>query len=126
MTEVIELLRHCPLLTELSLHPNTTYGDIRDVDWFLQAFVEDGNQGVICPRLQEFNFSGNIRFSLATLRKFLEEKEGNFLELGILPWRKVVIDMYIKGSGERSQQISDFVSQKRQEGLDIYVYIYSL
>ena len=119
------LLRLCPLLTTLSLRHNKPFREIRDVDWFLRAFVEDGDHGVVCPHLQDFTFLGSIHFSFEMLRKFLEEKQRNPISLGLLPWRKVVIDINVKRSDQKPQQISDFVSQKRAEGLDIDVYIYS-
>ncbi len=72
-TQTIEILRHCPSLTVLSLllRGHCTF----EADWFLRAFVEEGNDGVICPCLQDFSSSGNIDFSPETLRIFLEENK---------------------------------------------------
>ena len=36
-------------------------------DQLLRAFVEEGDHGVICPRLQEFSLWGKCDFSLETL-----------------------------------------------------------
>ncbi len=97
-------------------------GTIQDANGFLRAFAEYGDHGVICPRLQDFTCLGKIRFSLETLRIFLESKQGDFLTPGLFPWRKLVIHISVEGSSQRSQEISDFVSQKKAEGLDINVY----
>lgn len=92
-----------------------------DADRLLQAFVEEGNAGVICPRLQYFDFTGYITFSLQTLRLFLEGKGGEIAIPNVLPWKRVVVD----GAGikvtETHQQILDFILKKKAAGLNVEV-----
>ncbi len=61
-------LRHCPSLTLLSLSCSRYWygitGRLRwDANMLMRAFVEEGNSGVVCPRLQYINFMGEITFS---------------------------------------------------------------
>ena len=92
-------------------------------DQLLRAFVEEGDHGVICPRLQEFSLWGKCDFSLETLCVFLEGKEGDIAPPNsAAQWTKVAIDISGIYSAERCRQISDFVSQKKAAGLDVHVY----
>ncbi len=119
--ETIGLLNHCPSLAILSLDAFTPHEVIPTGDPLLRAFVVAGNGGIICPRLQELTFLGQIRFSLDTLRMLLDGKQGNNATLNILPWRKVTITTTgIKSEGQR-RQISALISQKKAEGLDVRI-----
>ncbi len=50
-----------------------------------EHFVEAGDHGVICPRLHQFKLTGNIMFSLESLRIFLEGKQGDVLTPNVMP-----------------------------------------
>ena len=115
-----ELLRHCPSLSTLFLWPRGDY--FFNCDRFLKAFVEEGNDGVICPGLQDFTLMGGIDFSLPTLGVFLEGKHGAIALPNVLPWKKVVIDVTGIGSDMRRQKILDFASEKRSAGFPVRVY----
>ena len=91
-------------------------------DQLLRAFVEEGDHGVICPRLQEFSLWGKCDFSLETLRVFLEGKHGDISPPNVTQWTKVAIDISDIYPAERRRQISDLVSQKKAAGLDVHVY----
>ncbi len=112
-------LLHCPSLTTLHIWAHNWRNNTPTGDRLLRAFVEEGNDGVICPRLQDFAFVGKIDFSFETLRIFLGKKQDSATP-NVLPWRKV--DIGIDGvKFEERQQILDFVSQKAAAGLDIRV-----
>ncbi|KJA22544.1 hypothetical protein HYPSUDRAFT_652761 [Hypholoma sublateritium FD-334 SS-4] len=127
LADITNLLRHCPSLSVLTLHPpqwsrmNQPY----DANMFLRTFVEDvnGGVGITCPRLEYFNFTGAVNFSLQTLSQFLEAKQrGTAPVNGLLPWERVKIDMWGIHDLERSQKL-DLVSEKRAAGLDVYIYV---
>ncbi|KJA19021.1 hypothetical protein HYPSUDRAFT_44691 [Hypholoma sublateritium FD-334 SS-4] len=120
LTDVMGFLSHCPSLTVLSIWPCNWNLDTRDANIFLQAFVE-GDTSAICPRLQYFEFTGNIDFSLQTLSLFLEGKQGDLAALNIMPWKKVAIDVRGIKDAEKYQQVLDLFSQKKAAGLDIQV-----
>ncbi len=122
LMETMEILRHCPSLTILSLQSHAGCLGTRDADRFLRAFVEQGNNGTICPRLQDFLFYGQIDFPLEALRIFLEAKQGGISMLNISPWKSVHIIVAEINSSEKRQQISDLVLQKQAAGLDVRVY----
>ena len=84
--------------------------------------MEEGNDGVICPRLQDFACSGQTDFSPETLRMLLEGKHGDNVMMNVLPWKNVVIDIYGIKSSEKRQQIFDLVSQKKAAGLDVHLF----
>ncbi len=115
------LLRHCPLLTDLRLWPSyrVTRGDNHDTNLFLRSFVEEGNVGVACPRLQHFNITGRILFSVETFRLFLERKQRYTTALNIQPWKSVFIDINSTSLTEAHWQLLDFASQKKEEGMDV-------
>ena len=86
----------------------------------LRAFVEEGDIGVICPRLQFIIFTGEINFSLQTLQLFLNGKHGEMSPPKILPWKRIIIDINNVHAGKQTrQQMAEFVSQKKVEGLDV-------
>ncbi len=120
--ETMEILRHCPSLAILSLCPHTYCRGTRDVDRFLRAFVEQGNNDILCPRLQDFSLCGQVDFPVETLRIFLEGKQGEIAMRNVLPWTTVRIIVYEMHSAEKRQQVSDLVSQKQLAGLDVRVY----
>ena len=72
--EYDEAQKQCVII--LSLQSHLYCRGIHDIDRFLRAFVEQGNDGIICPHLQEFTFRGQIDFPLEPLRIFLEAKQG--------------------------------------------------
>ena len=119
-TGMMESLRHCSSLTLLYLrgHDNSIY----DANQLLRAFVEEGNDGVICPRLQDFFLRGKCDFSLETLCTFLERKQGDIAAPDVLQWNQVSIEMSGIYSVETCRQISDLVSQKKAAGLNVHVY----
>ncbi|KJA19013.1 hypothetical protein HYPSUDRAFT_44687 [Hypholoma sublateritium FD-334 SS-4] len=132
LTDAIRFLRLCPSLTTLSVQPGNkrwVMASPFDADYFLRAFVEEGDAavsslsdaGVLCPRLQTFDFKGNVNFSLKTLRLFFEAKHGENAAPYVSPWKKVLV--YIKAIKETEirQQIFDLVSQKQAAGLDVEV-----
>ncbi len=61
----------------------------------MRAFVQEGNVGVtvLCPRLQYFNFGGEINFSVQTLQLFLNGKHIKITTPDISPWKRVMIDI---------------------------------
>ena len=119
LTGTMKNLLHCPSLTTLYIWAHNWRNNTPTGDRFLRAFVEDGNDGVICPRLQDFTFAGKIDFSFETLRIFVGKKRDSATP-NVLPWKKV--DIGIGGvKFEEHQQILDFVSQKAAAGLDIRV-----
>ena len=115
-----QLLRHCPSLSTLFLWPRGDY--TFNCDRFLQAFVEERDDGVICPGLQDFTLMGGIDFSLPTLSVFLEGKHGAIALPNVLPWKKVVIDVTGIRSDMRRQKILNFASEKRAAGFPVRVY----
>ena len=121
-TNTIKILHHCPSLAILSLRAHERYRGITNADRLLRAMVGEGNDGVICPRLQDFACSGQTDFSPETLRIFLEGKHRDNVMMNVLPWKNVVIDIYGIKSSEKRQQIFDLVSQKKAAGLDVYVH----
>ncbi len=119
----IEILRHCPLLAALSLRAHDRYRGVANADGLLRAFVDEGYGGVICPRLQDFDCSGQTDFSPETLRMFLEGKQRDTVVMNVLPWKSVGIDTYGIKSSEKRQQIFDLASQKKAAGLNVYVHM---
>ena len=85
----------------------------------LRAFVEQGDAGVICPRLQYIMCIGEIDVSLQTLRRFLNGKHRDIVLPDVLPWKRVTIDIQNIKAKETWRQMLDFVSQKKAEGLDV-------
>ena len=81
----------------------------------LRAFVEQGDAGVICPRLQYIMCIGEIDVSLQTLRRFLNGKHRDIVLPDVLPWKRVDIDI----QNLKARKMLDFVSQKKAEGLDV-------
>ncbi len=120
LTDTMEFLRNCPCLNVFSLKALQKPWGVCDANRFLQAFVEEGTDGVICPRLQDFKFSGYFDFSAETLQKFLEGKQGDITTPNVLPWRRVVIDIFGIKVTEEYRKASDLVSRKRAAGLDVY------
>ncbi|KJA29540.1 hypothetical protein HYPSUDRAFT_221402 [Hypholoma sublateritium FD-334 SS-4] len=114
ISNTIGLLCHCPSLIVLSLG-----GDGGCADRLLRAFVEEGDAGVICPRLQYFDFTGYMNFSLQTLRLFLEGKQGEIAIPNVLPWKKVSINIGGIRDTKTYEQMLDLVSQKKAAGLDV-------
>ena len=127
LTFLMALLRYCPSLTFLylgpagrDLHPRPAD---HDGDLFLRSFVEEGDTGVACPRLQRFHMTGRIHFSLETFRLLLERKQRYTTALNILPWKMVFIYIPSMSPTETHRQISDFAKQKRAEGLDVSFFL---
>ncbi|KJA19005.1 hypothetical protein HYPSUDRAFT_168622 [Hypholoma sublateritium FD-334 SS-4] len=123
LLDMTRFLRRCPSLTVLCLWPGTRW-ETHNADSFLRAFVEEDDAGVLCPRLQKFHFTGNIDFSLQTLRLFFERKQGKIALPNILPWKRVRVCM-IGGhkATETHRQILDLVSEKKAAGLDVEVTV---
>ena len=118
------LLRQCPSLTTLSLYPCDWDWSHRTANWdantLLRSFITgEGDIGVICPHLQFATVAGQINFSLDTLCLFLEGKQGSCGMVNIAPWKKVIIQIQGIKATETQQQMSDLVSQKKAEGLDV-------
>ena len=90
LTGTMKNLLHCPSLTTLCIWAHNWRNNTPTGDRFLRAFVEDGNDGVICPRLQDFTFAGKIDFSFETLRIFVGKKRDSATP-NVLPWKKVDI-----------------------------------
>ena len=120
LMKMIEFLRCCTSVTALSLTPHglSTF----NADRFLRAFVDEGNEGVICPRLQEFTLSGDFDFSLQTFGIFLEGKHGDISLPDVLPWRKVFIDITCIESDNTRKKLLELASEKRAAGLPVRVY----
>ncbi len=128
-----KLLRHCLSLTTLLLHPSDWEHIYPSSDWdanmFLRRFVEaEADAGVICPDLQHFKFTGQINFSLETIRLFLERKQRSFTMQSIAPWRiapwrTVIIDLQGVKEAETQQEILELISQKNSEGLDVNAFL---
>ena len=125
LMDTIGYLRHCPSLTLLSLSCSRYWHAVTrrptwDANMLLRAFVEEGDIGVICPRLQFIIFTGEINFSLQTLQLFLNGKHGEMSPPKILPWKRIIIDINNVHAGKQTrQQMAEFVSQKKVEGLDV-------
>ena len=124
---IVELLRHCPSLSVLTVQP-LKWRKMRkhyDANIFLRAFVEDGGLGATCPCLQNFNFAGAINFSVQTLRQFLEAKQhGIAPPNGLVAWKRVRITMYHwwgTYDSELAEKL-DVVLQQQLAGLDVYLY----
>ncbi|KJA19052.1 hypothetical protein HYPSUDRAFT_204962 [Hypholoma sublateritium FD-334 SS-4] len=120
LLDMMKLLRQCPSLAILSLWP-TKWRRIHEADGFLRAFVEEGDSGVLCPRLQTFDFAGNVNYTPQTLRLFLESKHGEIDMPNVLPWKRVLISTREIKATETRQQILDLVSEKNAAGLDVQV-----
>ncbi len=77
LANTIGFLHNCPSLSVLYLHPTgrgkRAQESKPDANMLLRAFIEDGDVGIICPRLQYINFAGNIDLSLETLKRFSTE-----------------------------------------------------
>ncbi|KJA19017.1 hypothetical protein HYPSUDRAFT_44690 [Hypholoma sublateritium FD-334 SS-4] len=120
LTDISELLCHCPSLSAISLQarewPNVEQPF--DANRFLRAFVDDGGAAVICPHLQYFELAGKITFSLQTLRQFLQAKHRAIIPPpnGLFPWKCVVIDISGITEPETHQQMLDLVSQQQADG----------
>lgn len=127
LTDIMNLLRHCPSLSMLTLHPphwsrmNQPY----DANMFLRAFVEDVNDGVdiTCPRLDYFDFTGAACFSLQTLRQFIEAKQRDTAPVnGLVPWKRVRTDMWAVDDLQSGQKLH-LVSQKQAEGVNVSINV---
>ncbi|KJA19056.1 hypothetical protein HYPSUDRAFT_44711 [Hypholoma sublateritium FD-334 SS-4] len=118
-TETVGFLSHCPSLTDLSLFSCNWNNNTVDANGFLRAFVE-GDTGVICPCLQDFQLIGMIDFSLQTLRLFLAGRQGDISALNGMPWKKLAIDTRGIKNTKRRQQVLDLL-QKNAAGSDIQV-----
>ena len=120
-TMTIKLLRHCPSLSVLSLHPCSCDWGIQpsnlDANLLLQAFVE--KDAVTCPQLQYIKFTGKLDFSLQTLQHFLDGKDGKIVPPDMLPWKRVIIDICAIEDTEIRQQMLNFILKKKAEGLDV-------
>ena len=116
--QTMGFLSHCPSLTELSLFPGNWMMDAPDANRFLRAFVE-GDTGVICPRLQDFQFEGIYDFSLQTLRLFLEGRQRGIAARNVMPWKRLVIDIGGIKDREARQQASVLLLQKNAAGVII-------
>ncbi|KJA19034.1 hypothetical protein HYPSUDRAFT_44697 [Hypholoma sublateritium FD-334 SS-4] len=127
LTDISELLRHCPSLSVLSLRaaPWPTAESSFDGNRFLRAFVDDDGAGVTCPHLQYFECAGKITFTLQTLRQFLQAKHRAGIPPPncLSPWKRVAIDMSGISELETHQQMLDLVSQEQAMGLDIYAHV---
>ncbi len=126
LTERMEFLRHCPSLRVLSIRIYDSRWGIPEGDQFLRTFVEEGNEGIFCPRLQEFKLTGQLIFSIETLRIFLEGKQGDIHIPNVLPWRRVFISKHRTVDPRfvvKNRQLLDLVARKRAEGLDVHVYM---
>ncbi|KJA22695.1 hypothetical protein HYPSUDRAFT_40795 [Hypholoma sublateritium FD-334 SS-4] len=121
LTDTMGLLRHCPSLDVLCLWPAYSNIGTRNANGLLRSFVEQGDVGIICPRLQGFEITGKIDFSLETLRLFLEGKQGKNAIPNVLPWRILIINIGGITAAETRQQMVDLVSQKKAAGLDVEV-----
>ncbi len=123
LADTARVLRHFPSLTELNLR---SYGpDLKpgkagwDANTLLREFVEAGDTGVICPRLQCIHFSGECNFSLQTLQLFLSGKQEEIGTPDIAPWRKVIIDIRHVESEQTREEMAGHISRKQAEGLDV-------
>ncbi len=127
----LTFLRHCPLLTVLSLCPcsdDTNRGPSNwDANMFLQSFVQaDESSGVTCPFLQFFKFEGAIDFSLETLCLFLKGKQRlsvkqNIGPSKVAPWRNVTISIKGIKDPETKKKAMFFIFQKQSEGVNVYI-----
>ncbi len=88
----MKFLIHCPSLTILTIQDYDCLWDIPDGDEFLRGFVEEGDHGVICPQPASIKLTGNIMFSLETLRYFSTENRGDIPMPNVMPWKKVLIN----------------------------------
>ncbi|KJA16348.1 hypothetical protein HYPSUDRAFT_207145 [Hypholoma sublateritium FD-334 SS-4] len=127
LMEIADLLHHCPLLSALSLGPSSSEWDrqpeLSDANDFLRRFVQAGDDGVICPRLEHFRIFGNIDLSLQTLRQFIEVKQGaNAARSALHPWKDVAINLTRIPDAKIYEQMLDFISQKLAEGLDVKAF----
>ncbi len=118
------LLRHCSSLTTLFLYPchwdPSRRPPIWDANTFMRSFIEgEDNVDVTCPRLQFVRFTGQINFSLDTLKLFLEGKQALFSTVNKALWKKVVIEVQGINATKTQQQILDLILQKKAEGLDV-------
>ncbi len=123
LTEAMEFLLYCPSLSELSIQDSDAIRPIPGGDEFLRTFVEEGNHGVVCPRLQKFEFIGNLKFSIGALRKLLEGKHGDILIPNVFPWRIVFISKFDTRYVSKNQQLLDLVARMRARGLDVHVCV---
>ncbi len=121
LTVTARLLRYCPSLTALSLQSRGWDQNAAswNADTFFRAFVNEGEFGITCPRLQYIKFTGEIDFSPQTLQLFLEGKQQGIAAPNITPWKRVIIDIGSIKSKEKIKQILDIVSRKRKEGLNV-------
>ncbi len=96
-----------------------------DVDSLLRSFVEGGDAGAACPRLQHLHIMGNIHFSLETFCALLERKQQytTASDGTLLPWKRVFIYIPNTSPTETHWQIADFADQKRTEGLDVDFFV---
>ena len=127
LANTIGFLHHCPSLTVLSLHPpgwgESNQKSVPDANMLMRAFIEDSDVGVLCPRLQDIKFTGNIDFSLETLQHFLDGKHSKTPTPGISPWKRVIIDIQGINAMDTRKQILNFVSQKKAEGLQVDAFL---
>ena len=127
LANTIGFLHHCPSLTVLSLHPpgrgESNQKSVPDANMLMRAFIEDSDVGVLCPRLQDIKFTGNIDFSLETLQHFLDGKHSKTPTPGISPWKRVIIDIQGINAMDTHKQILNFVSQKKAEGLQVDAFL---
>ncbi len=126
LIDTTKFLRHCPSLTLLFLWQANMAQNTRlsksDANRFMRAFVEEteGNVGVLCPHLQYIDFTGDIDFSLDTLKLFLEGKHGGTAIPNISTWKRVILDIRGIQVAEKRKQIMHLVSQKKAEGLNVH------
>ena len=125
LTDTQGYLRWCPELAVLNLRPYY-WGEynrpiVRDANSLLRAFVGDDKAGGICPRLQYIRFFGDIDVSLETLQLFVNGKHGENAFPDLMPWKRVVMGSKIIKDKDTRPQALNFISRKKEEGLDLVV-----
>ncbi len=120
-SKMIRFLHCCSSLTELSLHPPSQSQAPNFQNRMLTHFCEHLSKRailVLFVRACSTSISGeNITFSLPTLQLFLNRKHGEPTIPDISPWKRVIINIRGMEETEEYQQMLDFVSQKKAQGL---------
>ena len=124
---LMESLYSCPSLLSLDISLSTTtemlvnhFGQNTLSDAFFKAFVSNGEQGYLCPRLRTFVFRGEAYVSVMTIRQFLIGRRKGHGIVGLNDWKKVVLHVAEKNWEENVMlQMQVLVSEQRAAGLDV-------